>query len=197
MKRSRASPAREGQGPCASGWKICAAPLLLAAQVALGAAPASLTGTAVEVADGDTVTLLDSARQRHVVRLAGVDAPERGQPGGYRSKDSLAALVRDQPVRVDWQARDSAGRIVGALWVAPPGSPCRGDPQCPMTLDAGLAQIAAGRAWRSTNEPGAAPPERAAGYELAEREARARKAGLWRNADAVAPWVWRARRGGS
>jgi endonuclease YncB( thermonuclease family) len=36
-----------------------------------------LEGRVVSVADGDTITLLDSNRQQHRIRLAGIDAPEK------------------------------------------------------------------------------------------------------------------------
>jgi hypothetical protein len=45
-----------------------------------------LEGGVVAVADGDTITLLDSNRQQHESRLAGVDTPEKAQPFGQRSK---------------------------------------------------------------------------------------------------------------
>lgn len=42
----------------------------------------TLTGLVIGVADGDTITVLDDARTQHKVRLAGIDAPEKGQPFG-------------------------------------------------------------------------------------------------------------------
>jgi hypothetical protein len=51
---------------------------------------------------------------------------------------SLSRLVYDQPVRVESSKRDRFDRIVGKVWVASPDSPCRGKPDCPMTLEAGL-----------------------------------------------------------
>ena len=40
----------------------------------------TLAGTVVSVVDGDTLVVQDSAKKRHVVRLADIDAPERKQP---------------------------------------------------------------------------------------------------------------------
>ena len=168
---------------------VAAALLILPAT----ACAADLTGRIVGVADGDTLTLLDATKQQHKIRLAGIDAPESGQPGGHRSKDTLAALVYEQPVRVEWHKRDRYEQIVGKVWVAPPDSPCRAKPECPMTLDAGLDQIKQGRAWwfrKYTNEQ---TREDRAAYEAAETEARAKKLGLWRDGSAVPPWEWRAR----
>jgi len=170
--------------------KVAAAFFLIAA---VGAnAETSLTGRVVGVADGDTITVLDAGKTQHKIRLLGIDAPERGQPGGHRSKDALAALVYDQPVRVEWNKRDRNDRIVGKVWVASPDSTCRGEPDCPMTRDAGLAQITMGRAWWFRKYADEQSPEDRGRYEFAEQEARARKAGLWRDESAVPPWDWRA-----
>ena len=172
----------------------------VAALICLLAASASaqttLTGRVVGIADGDTVTVLDASKTQHRIRIAGIDAPERGQPGGQRSKESLSALVYDQPVRVDSSKRDRFDRIVGKVWVASPDSPCRGKPDCPMTLDAGLAQITMGRAWWFRKYADEQLPEDRGRYEFAEQEARAKKAGLWRDGTAVPPWEWRQQRQG-
>jgi endonuclease YncB( thermonuclease family) len=157
-----------------------------------GTAQTVVIGRVVGVADGDTITVLDADRTQHHVRLAGIDAPEKGQPGGHRSKESLSALVYDQPVRIESKKRDRFDRIIGKVWVASPDSPCRGTPDWPMTLDAGLAQITVGRAWWFRRYASEQSPEDRGRYEFAEREARARKAGLWRDGTAVPPWDWRA-----
>ena len=164
----------------------------LALAAASAAEPARLDGRVVGITDGDTITLLDAEKAQHRIRLAGIDAPERGQPGGFRSKESLSALVYDQPVRIEWQKKDRYGRIVGKVWVASPDSPCRGKPDCPMTLDAGLAQITMGRAWWFRKYADEQSPEDRARYEFAEQEAQTKKAGLWRDGTAVPPWEWRA-----
>ncbi len=47
------------------------------------AAPAcfadTLTGKVVKVADGDSITVLDSTNTQHRIRLQGIDAPETDQ----------------------------------------------------------------------------------------------------------------------
>jgi endonuclease YncB( thermonuclease family) len=174
----------------AIGRVLVAAALLVASTLA--AAQTVVIGRVVGIADGDTITVLDTSKVQHRVRLAGIDAPERGQPGGQRSKESLSALVYDQAVRVESNKRDRFGRVVGKVWVAPPDSPCRGKPDCPMTLDAGLAQVTVGRAWWYGKYATEQSPEDRGRYEFAEQEARAREAGLWRDGTPVPPWEWRA-----
>ena len=91
--------------------------LLLAS--ALGAYADTITGRVVGVADGDTVTVLDAEKVQHKIRLAGIDAPEKSQPFGNRSKQNLSDLVFQKDVRVDWDKRDRYGRIVGKVMVQP------------------------------------------------------------------------------
>ena len=60
-----------------------------------------LEGRVVAVADGDTITLPDANRQQHKIRLAGIDAPERAQPFGLRSKQHLAELAFGKDAKAD------------------------------------------------------------------------------------------------
>ena len=64
-----------------------AAGLLLAA---LACVAATIEGRVVGVADGDTITVIDDNKVQHKIRLAGIDAPEKKQPFGQRSKQSLS-----------------------------------------------------------------------------------------------------------
>ena len=50
---------------------------------------ATLEGKAINVADGDTITLLDAANKQYKIRIGGIDAPERKQPYSNRSKQHL------------------------------------------------------------------------------------------------------------
>lgn len=91
----------------------------------------TLTGRVIGIADGDTITVLDANRQQHKIRLQGIDAPEKAQPFGERSKQSLSQMVFGKDVRVEWDKRDRYDRIVGKVWVQP--ADC---PRCGLTLDA-------------------------------------------------------------
>ena len=53
------------------------------------------------IPDGDTITVLDANRQQHKIRLQGIDAPEKAQPFGQRSKESLSRMVFGKDVRVE------------------------------------------------------------------------------------------------
>ena len=165
--------------------------VFLLAVLALLAAPApaqTLRGTVVGVADGDSLTLRTADRRLHRIRIAGIDAPERGQQGAHRAKESLAQMVYEREVRADCAMRDHARWLTCKVWVQPVD--CA---SCGLTLDVGLAQITVGRAWFRRDASGQTPEDRGR-YASAENEARARKRGLWRQPDPVPPWAWRAAR---
>jgi endonuclease YncB( thermonuclease family) len=156
----------------------------------LATAAETLAGRVVKIVDGDTVYVLDADQEQHKIRLEGIDAPERGQPFGTKSKERMADRVAGREVEVDWYKEDRWGRLIRTVWVATPE--CR-QVTCPKTLDAGLALITAGLAWyfkRYAHEQSEEERER---YAFAEEEARARKVGLWRDPNPVPPWEWRRR----
>ena len=84
---------------------------------------ADLFGTVVSIADGDTITVLDADNVQHKIRLEGIDAPERKQPFGTRSRQNMANLVFGKPVRVEARKQDRYGRTVGKVWVTPARPP--------------------------------------------------------------------------
>ena len=55
-----------------------------------------LRGKAVSVADGVTITVLDSENVQHKIRLQGIDAPEKKQAFGTKSKEALSGKIADQ-----------------------------------------------------------------------------------------------------
>jgi len=141
---------------------------------------AELRGLAVSVADGDTITVLDSANQQHRIRLAGIDAPEKGQPFADRSRLHLAKYVRGQEVIVNWHKRDRYGRLVGSVIA--------------FGHNINLEQVRAGFAWWYREYAREQRPEDRQVYERAEEEARAARRGLWSEANPTPPWEWRSKR---
>lgn len=138
---------------------------------------AQLEGEVVGLSDGDTVTVLDATRTQYKVRLSGIDAPEKYQPFGNRSKQHLADLVFRRQVVVEWSKRDRYGRIVGKVLVG--------------GRDACLAQVTAGLAWHYKAYQGEQSPEDRVAYAAAEDAARAKRVGLWQEATPVSPWDFR------
>jgi len=148
------------------------AALLILLGVAAAQARADFCGRVVKVHDGDTVTVLAGGAERRV-RLAGIDAPERGQPYGSASRRALALLVGGRGVEVIESGTDSYGRTLGRVRVA--------------GTDVNAAQVRDGYAWvyrRFEND---------LALVTQEAEAKAARRGLWRDPEPVPPWVWRER----
>lgn len=109
----------------------------------------------------------------------------------FAGRDLVAdafARVFGKDVVVVADKHDRYGRLVGKVMVADPSCRAR---SCPKTLDAGLAQITGGMAWWYRQYAREQPVKDARAYEFAEKEARARHAGLWRDTEPMAPWDWR------
>ncbi len=147
-----------------------------------------IQGRVVSVSDGDTITLLDADHQQHKIRLSGIDAPEKAQPFGQRSKENLSRLIFGRDVAVEWRKKDRYGRTVGKVMVAEPA--CR-EAACPKILDACHAQIVAGMAWWYRQYAKEQESGDANRYEQSELEARARRIGLWSDPQPTPPWEWR------
>lgn len=150
------------------------------------AAASVLEGTVVKIADGDTITVLDSNKAQHRVRIAGIDAPEKGQPFGNASRKRLDELVARKDVRVEFDKYDRYGRIVGKVLVKPPDCPT-----CGKTLDVGLSQVSSGMAWWYRQYANEQSPEDQGRYEFAEQEAKAKKVGLWQYKNPQPLWEFR------
>jgi len=136
-----------------------------------------LVGKVVPVADGDTLTIL-VGKEAHRVRLAGIDAPEKKQPFGNRSKQNLSRLAYGKEAKADCPKRDRYGRAVCKVYVG--------------GQDIGLIQIRDGLAWWYRAYAHEQSPEDRRRYELEERDARLRNWGLWSDPRSVPPWDWRA-----
>ena len=53
----------------------------------------ALDGKVIKVADGDTITILTDSKEQVKIRLFGIDAPERKQAFGQKSKDFWQSLL--------------------------------------------------------------------------------------------------------
>ena len=154
----------------------------------------TLEGRVVSIADGDTITVLDDKKHQHKIRLAAIDAPGKAQPFGARAKQNLSDLVYDKTVAVDYKKYDRYGRIIGKVMVAPANACPAVRHDCPKTLDTGLAQITVGLAWHHNQYENEQTEEDRERYAFAEKEARAKRVGLWRDPHPVSPWQWRTKK---
>lgn len=83
--------------------------------LAAAAQGGELRGRVVAVMDGDTLAVLDAGRQEHRIRLAEIDAPEKGQPFGQRSKQSLSGLCFGREAVIEDRGHDRYGRAIGRV----------------------------------------------------------------------------------
>lgn len=77
----------------------------------------TITGKVVSVADGDTITILDSNNQQTKIRLYGIDTPEKAQAFGNKAKKFTASLTAGQQANVKVYDTDRYGRSVGVVFV--------------------------------------------------------------------------------
>jgi len=139
-----------------------------------------LSGRVVHIADGDTITILDNTNTQHKIRLSGIDAPERKQAFGERSRQALADAVAGQKVVIDWSKRDRYERIVGKVLVN--------------GKDANWQQVRNGMAWHYKKYENEQDVKDRSDYAQAEHLAQQDKIGLWSDKEQVAPWTWRKTR---
>lgn len=133
-------------------------------------AHADFTGKVVAVADGDTITVLKDLQQVKV-RLTEIDAPEKKQAFGNRSKESLSDLCFGKTATLIEKGKDRYGRTLARVT-------CAG-------TDANAEQVRRGLAWAYTKY--LTDPQ----IKAIEEEARAARLGLWRDEKPVPPWEWR------
>ncbi|HHM6795115.1 TPA: thermonuclease family protein [Pseudomonas aeruginosa] len=140
-----------------------------------------LIGKVVRVLDGDTFELLVD-QQPVRIRVTGIDAPEKDQPFGQRSRQSLAGMVDGNPVAVRVKGKDRYGRTLGAVYakICAPSAPC-------LAVYVNAEQVKTGMAWAYRFHGQAVDP---AMLKL-ETQARSERVGLWSAPNAVEPWKWR------
>ncbi len=132
----------------------------------------------VSVTDGDTIKVRcgdAGAYEQITVRLAEIDAPERKQAYGNRSKDALGALCHEAIANIKPQTKDRYGRTVARV-------ECKG-------IDVNAAMVNQGMAWAFTKYQ--TDPI----FPQLELQARSQRVGLWVDSGTekppIAPWEWR------
>ena len=155
--------------------KTLALAVALLCGAGLGAPADTFTGRVVATLDGDTLGVLratPAGPREQRVRLWGIDAPEKTQAYGARSKDALSRAAHGRTVTVDVRDRDRYGRLVAVVTVG--------------ALEVNAEQVRAGLAWWYARY---AP--HAAYLSAMERDARRDRRGLWADPAPVPPWEYR------
>lgn len=127
-------------------------------------------GEVIKILDGDTVDVLVK-RTPVRIRLAEIDAPEKSQPYGQRSRQALSAIVFRKVVDVVTSDKDRYGRVIGTLFL-------QGN-------NVNKEMVRLGMAW--------AYPAYLTDLDYVVVEAGAREAriGLWAEMNPQSPWEFR------
>ena len=131
-----------------------------------------INGRAIEVYDGDTITLLNNDK-KYKVRFYGIDAPEARQEHGVAARNALRTKILGKQVTVTVVNLDRYGRAVGKVH-----------------LDSrfiNLEMVREGHAWYYENYARGEDEIESAHYA-------AKKAGLglWQYKSPVPPWKYRS-----
>lgn len=120
--------------------------------------------------DGDTVKIKDAGRD-YKLRLTDIDAPERNQAYGLKSRRALMQFCKNAEVKVYISGQDQYQRSLGKLY-------CN-------KQNASEFMVKHGHAWFNRRY--------SMDYMLAllEDEARKNKGGLWNADKPTPPWIWR------
>lgn len=142
----------------------------------------TVEGTVTKVADGDTITVVTAEGTKLKTRLYGIDAPEirhgkkPGQPFGEDAKRALARMVLGKKVRLDIIDVDRYKRMVAMVYLN--------------GKNVNEHMVRQGLAWayrRYLDTPYASE------FIGAEKEARKKGVGLWKQANPLPPWEFRKR----
>ena len=138
-----------------------------------------MVGKVIKVTDGDTVNVLTSDNETHKIRLSGIDAPEKKQAFGNKSKQALSDLIDGKTVNIEYNKLDRYQRVVGKITF---------DGQ-----DVNLRQIKLGLAWHYKKYEKEQDVEDRSIYADEEYLAQRDKRGLWADQNPTAPWDYRKR----
>ncbi len=130
-------------------------------------------GKVIGIADGDTATVLDDTNIQHKIRFLGIDAPEKKQAFGQKSKQNLSGLIFGKTVTFQVLKRDKYNREVAKILLD--------------GKDINLQQIKDGFAWHYKDYQREQTADDQKLYAVAEEEARQTKRGLWFDAQPQKP----------
>jgi endonuclease YncB( thermonuclease family) len=142
----------------------------LATSYLLACSPSVFAAEITYFYDGDTVKIKDQAYE-YKLRITDIDAPERNQAYGKKSRRALMDFCAEANIYVAISGYDKYGRKLGKLL-------CN-------QQDVSIHMVKYGHAWFNNRF--------SMDYSLAllEDEARKYKLGLWNAEQQTPPWVWR------
>ena len=129
----------------------------------------------VGITDGDTFKGLTKENEEIKYRIYGIDAPEKKQAFGTKSKEYLSNLIFGKTVGIKVDSKDRYGRLI--VWVITPDG-----------KDVSAEMIKAGMAWHYKQYDDTEL------YETLETEAKGNHTGLWLDNESIAPWEFRKKK---
>lgn len=135
----------------------------------------TFTGKVIDVADGDTITILTQSDGKIKIRLAGIDCPESTQTHGEKAKQYLSSLVDGKRVSIQPETVDRYGRTVGMVLVN--------------GANINEQIVSNGHGWVFRKYCAA---DYCKAWLKLEDKARKERAGLWKDSNPEPPWEWRA-----
>jgi endonuclease YncB( thermonuclease family) len=139
--------------------------------------PDFFTGQVVRVADGDTFTVIFRSGDLTTevrIRMNGIDAPEKDQPFGQKSKQALSGYIFGKNVDIIVRDTDRYGRTIADVFY-------EGD----RGVSINERMVMDGWAWHYkyySDDPALASHE---------TTARQQRKGLWAGDSPIPPWNWR------
>ncbi len=131
-----------------------------------------IKGKVVAITDGDTFKLLTKDSLLVRVRVANIDCPERKQPFSKRAKQFVSDAIFDKSVIIHVLKKDRYGRYISNVVYND-------------SLNLSHELLKYGLAWHYVKY------SKDTILQNLEDQARLKKEGLWKDENAIAPWVWR------
>lgn len=132
----------------------------------------TLVGKVIKVTDGDTITILVNGNKEKI-RFYGIDAPEKKQGYGMKSKEFVSKKVMNKEVTVKVINTDRYGRKIGKVYYR-------------NGRYLNLESVKGGHSWwyeyYARNEKD---------LKAAQEQAKKSRKGLWREKNPVNPYKWR------
>ena len=130
------------------------------------------TAKVIKIVDGDTYDVLTNDKRSIRIRMNGIDAPEKKQPFGQKSKEKLASLCAGQELKIIPHGYDRNKRMLA-------------DAINKLGQNINLEMVKSGYAWHYKKY------SKDSALALAEINARADRIGLWADPNPIEPWNWR------